>query len=442
MTATLPTDVLLGHVSAYAAAVREHLSDLPPDVVDDLTDGLEADLVDALEDPVGPVATGEVALVRPGAGATAAMIDLRARFGPAETYAAELRAAAGLPPRAARVRSATVRERLAARRGRLAERVGRLTEPVRSSRHWPAVEEVLVALTPVWWVLRGWVWFVVLTWVASGMYEASFVPHGLGSGVVLAGLVLLSVQLARGRLVPGRRWVARSVRLAHVGAVLLVVPLLLAFWNEVENPPAYGSDVVYVEGPGQLVEPDHGVWVDGVRVSNLFVYDAEGNPLEGVQVFDDRGREVRTVDGDEWAEWYLPGLAEPWSFTWVEDADGRPRWNVYPLRGAPWDEWAEDDLGERFLDDDARRVPPRPFAKAPAVPSLGDASARDARSAAPDVAEGDAVTGPDAGTDAVPDGVSEPDDAPAPADEGADGADGAGPAPADDADPAATSGGA
>ena len=98
--------VLLDHVSAYAAAVRSHLADLSPEQVDDLTDGLEADLAEALEDREGPVVTGEIPIGRaavdagipspPDGAAGSAVIDLTRRFGPAAAYAAELRAAAGL----------------------------------------------------------------------------------------------------------------------------------------------------------------------------------------------------------------------------------------------------------------------------------------------------------------------------------------------------------
>lgn len=59
------------------AAIRATMVDLQPEVVDDLTGGLEADLNDWVADS----ATGMAALP------------------PAEVYATELRAAAGLPER-------------------------------------------------------------------------------------------------------------------------------------------------------------------------------------------------------------------------------------------------------------------------------------------------------------------------------------------------------
>ncbi len=75
------TSVTHPEVAAFVAAVRRALDDLTPDEIDDLTGGLEADLDDALTD----------------GGATSGI----ERFGSPADYAAELRSAAGLPPRAA-----------------------------------------------------------------------------------------------------------------------------------------------------------------------------------------------------------------------------------------------------------------------------------------------------------------------------------------------------
>ena len=74
--------VELVDVAGYAAAVRRALAGLGPEQVEDLTDGLEADLAEALADEA-------VA----GRGA-----DPVTRFGTPEEYAAELGAAAGLVP--------------------------------------------------------------------------------------------------------------------------------------------------------------------------------------------------------------------------------------------------------------------------------------------------------------------------------------------------------
>ena len=69
MITTTPTD-------EFAAKVREALSDLPPDELDELTDGLEADLAERAEES-------------------------GLELGDPSAYAEELRAAAGYPPRSA-----------------------------------------------------------------------------------------------------------------------------------------------------------------------------------------------------------------------------------------------------------------------------------------------------------------------------------------------------
>ena len=105
-----------------------------------------------------------------------------------------------------------------------------------------------------------------------------------------------------------------------------------------------------------------------MQVSNLFVYDAEGNPLTDVQVYDDRGRPVRTTFDDGYGQYWFPEATEPWSFVSRVDSDGRARWNVYPLQGAPTSEFTYDDGGLQVLPAGASAMtPPWPFAKAPAL---------------------------------------------------------------------------
>ncbi|MBO1751961.1 hypothetical protein J4G33_09115 [Actinotalea sp. BY-33] len=372
----MTTAVLLDHVAAYASAVRSHLRDLSPEQVEDLTDGLEADLAEALEDPAGAVTTGELALGAVGAGMRlggpddpAAMIDLTRRFGPAGEYAAELRAAAGLgPARAAATEPGLMR--------RLARRITaeRLTweAALQSSAAWRTAGPFVVSLRPLWWVLRGWVWFVVTVGafhVVVGFHSAqAFVPANPGAWLLLATSVVLSVQWGRG-LLRGRAPVRALGRAGNALAVIVVLPLLLGFMSFVDARGVNAEAVSYVEVP-VYEEPDRqdGVWVDGMQVSNLFAYDAQGNPLDGVQLYDDRGRQVQTTSDGSWSDWSLPGIEEPWTFAAAQDVDGRTRWNVFPLSGAPSSEWDYDDEGERVLSSVASpRTPPRPFAKAPAV---------------------------------------------------------------------------
>lgn len=346
-------------VGRYAAEVRRELGDLPPDQVDDLTDGLEADLADALADGPQPVADD------------AATVDLAVRFGTPGAYAEELRAAAGLP-----VGSPHPAKPWPERVQRMRAAAGRATAVVRRQ---PWVEPVVRAaseLRPLWWLARAWIGYQALMWLVIQWDallwqirpERDGVPGNLVQWAILLGLVVVSVQWGRGRWGAGQ--LTRLSRGVTVVALVLLVPVV---WFTYESR-FYGpevSDVRYVEVPVGPAQPEAGVWVDGMQVSNLFVYDAAGKPLAGVQVFDDRGRPVRTTTDDGWSSWSLPGVEEPWAFVAATDEDGRRRWNVYPLQGAPYEDfdWSNPtgtrDTSE--LLEGEPRTPPLPFAQAPAV---------------------------------------------------------------------------
>ncbi|NCT91193.1 hypothetical protein GXB85_09550 [Cellulomonas sp. APG4] len=365
----MTTAVLLDHVSAYAAAVRSHLADLSPEQVDDLTDGLEADLAEALEDPTGAVATGEIPIGRVGAvQGSGALIDLTRRFGPAADYAAELRAAAALVPAPT---AASGARQLGRSLVGLGERTAARARAVASRPGVAALAGFTLALRPVWWLVRGWVWFVFVIWLLRGFLgftmSQGLLPTTAGAWLLLALTTTVSVQWGRGRLVRPTvlHWAATG---GNVLAVVLALPLAVAAWGLVSDRIDVSPRVSYVEVPVyEQAPPQDGVWVDGMQVSNLFVYDADGGPLTGVQVFDDRGREVRTIGDDPWATWALPGVAEPWRFLPAQDDAGRDRWNVHPLLGAPAGEWEEGGSEPTLLTGATASTPPVPFAKAPSV---------------------------------------------------------------------------
>jgi hypothetical protein len=378
--------ILLDHVSAYASAVRAHLADLSPEQVEDLTDGLEADLAEALEDREGPVVTGEIPIGRaaaaagipapPGAAPGASMIDLTRRFGPADAYAAELRAAAGLAPGAAAPRGP--RQVLGARLAGVTEvatRLRRIAVPAikraAGSRLWSWV----LALRPLWWLVRGWLWFVIVLGIRGTVFGSAldfglfrFIPRSPITWATLIGLLLLSVAVGRG-LGSGHRWARIAVATTSAVAILTLPWSATELKLRIDERLAFAPVIQYVEvpaaGQGDVPAIEDGVYVDGMMVSNLFVYDAAGNPLEGVQIYDDRGRQVRTMQTG-WADWELPGVAETWRFIAAQDGDGRNRWNVYPLMGAPSSSW-DTEAGSTLLEGEDLRLPPLPFAKAPAV---------------------------------------------------------------------------
>lgn len=387
MTAAL----VLDQVSTYAAAVRAHLADLTVEQVEDLTDGLEADLAEALEDAATPA--GGPAAPSPD---DATVLDLARRFGPAAEYAAELRAAAGLPaagdgPGAARRRLPSwgrLREVVQGAAGALRAGAAAAVAPVIATPAGAWLVGLGGALRPVWWLVRAWMWWVMAVniggWHAVTEYRelGGFVPLNALAWLTLAGAALLSIGVGRG-WGSGRRTTRAVTWLASAAAVVLLVPFAGNAEGALRSAMAAPrTQVVYVETPvGQQVEPSDGVVVDGQYVSNLFVYDAQGNPLHDVQVVDDRGRPVRTTTDRGQGDWALPGVDGTWAFAPATDVDGRERWNVYPLSGAPSQSWTWADDGSRELADDAElRTPPPPFAKAPALveappaPGSSDAS--------------------------------------------------------------------
>lgn len=224
----------------YVGAVRAWLGDLPPEEVDDLTAGMEADLAER------------------AAESGARLGDL---LGEPEAYASELRAAAGLPPREERSRYGVGARRGVAAEVGVALRAAGARTLVRSP--W------LRDLRPVWWVARG---------AALGGIVAAM----LGGGRFLLMVLGAALSFWGGRVIA-----AREVRtgpgtfLALVNVVAALALLPVAVW-------VLDSRTEVVDG-GVF---DSGVVVNGGSVSNLYIYDAAGQRVEGARVFDQSGQPV------------------------------------------------------------------------------------------------------------------------------------------------------
>ncbi|MGD8194146.1 hypothetical protein ACEXQB_006575 [Herbiconiux sp. P18] len=309
-------------IAEFAAAVRRHLDDLPLEDVDDLTGGLEADLSEQASDEQGDLQLDDPA-----------------------SYAAELRASAGLPPRTNS--TLPLRRRVRQRLDSLEAATRRITH---STRLGSWLVDFALAVRPVWWVLRGWVVYQLFTVLLLG--QSALVPSGLIQwGMLLAALVL-SVQWGRGRWAPGS--FVRVLRVA-VSVIAIVATPFVAVWalNEARANEGYSSAVSYTD--------PNGLWLDGERVTNIFGYDAEGNPITDLQLFDQNGDPLVTVGS---------GLvSEDFSFsndgsTAVLPSASSPlgnAWNVYPLREAPIDDRGAVDTR------DAQPATP-PFRTTNAVP--------------------------------------------------------------------------
>ena len=279
-------------VAAFVARVRELLADLSEEDRLELTEGLEADLTDQVaEDGGGTLADPEA-------------------------YARELRSAAGFEPAA---------------RGRLRMR-GDLTLAQRVEelqRRWDALLlrprvapawAVLVALRPAWWAVRAWVAAVIIARLVPGWkdYGFTWLP-GVDAGlalVILAVCVVGSTLVGLGKVWPGDRpgTVARTVLLLLNLTAVVALPVINGQLDQ-QSWNRYSQGYSEAQWGGG----DLGVVNRGEQVCNIAAYDASGQPLVGVQLFDQSGRPLDVRCWDQQAR------TVPWMLGDVT------RWNVFPL---------------------------------------------------------------------------------------------------------------
>jgi hypothetical protein len=378
---TVIDDAVAHDVRTYAAQVRAALAGLGAEQVDDLTDGLEANLADALADDRR----------RHGGGS------LTDEFGSPAAYAEELRTAAGLAPTEA-VGPGGFRSALGAPWRATVERARQVLTRLRATRWWPPVEDLLVALRPAWWVLRGWALAHVLLQMSGADGGVAFwLPSSMAGWVLLGLAVVASAQWGRGRWRTGPRWRRALLLLSAVLAVVTVV-LLVGLPDQQGKERAMLESEVAVAG-----RPSDGVVVDGERAFNLFVYDADGQPVDGAQVVDQRGRPVLTDPGgnDRWhrQKYWPDGASEPTYHVGVPGPGGQLRWNVYPLHSLTEGGWSYDGTGQEVVaDPDLVRAPAWPFADAGAVRAWGgDAVTSTKPRPVPSPTPGSAVEGTDPG---------------------------------------------
>ena len=288
----------------FLTRVREHLADLTADERDELLDGLDADLSEQLAEG------GATALPDPAA------------------YAVELRAAAGLPAvRTARSRGArrSLGARLVAAPDDLRARWLRLTQRNDVTRSaWSLLE----AVRPAWWVLRAWVAVTFLDVMAGDSEYVTLVPS-LGVNVlgpaVLGAAIVLSVLIGQGKLWPGsgpdRPLVAR---LALAGLNVFAFLLPLSFTLPVAQPFVYAGGGGYGAG---YFDASHrpGLRSGADVIRNIYAYDAEGEPLQGVQLFDQVGRPVAVSPASSMGRGRERQVTCPW-FNGTT-----PLFNVFPL---------------------------------------------------------------------------------------------------------------
>lgn len=265
-------------VTAYVGLVRMALRDLAPEDLEDLTGGLEADLAELAAESEEP---------------------LIARLGEPSAYAAELRSAAGFPPAvpAAATEEPWLRRTLRDMRDRWGQ--------VRRDHPW------LEQLRPMWWLLRG----AVLTW-------GTLLVLGVGAGIPVI-LIGAAVSFWAGlRQDRWTGWRERLVLMANIAAVVMTLPFLATL-------TAQGGATTYVE-----TLPEDGIWVNGQTPSNFYVFDGQGQRVDGARIFTDQG---------------VPLTVNPWHFWSGDGVEPQGRMDAFPVDFglmAGWDGWTDPDQGQ------------------------------------------------------------------------------------------------
>jgi hypothetical protein len=181
---TLPAEIV-----AFAAAVRASLGDLPADEVEELTDGLEADLAEAYAE------------------------DLARELPDPAAYAAELRGAAGLPMHEPVAKPGRLRPIIDG----FAEAARDIDSSLRKSPIMAWVLDFLATLQPAWWIVRGWAAYQVVGAVFG--FEGDLLPSGWYWPVLLV-LVAGSVFVGLWRW---RAWVKILIVMGNVIAVIATI---------------------------------------------------------------------------------------------------------------------------------------------------------------------------------------------------------------------------
>ncbi|MFD2092951.1 HAAS signaling domain-containing protein [Blastococcus deserti] len=281
----------------YLAAVEHELADLPVDdrsaLLEDLS--LHLDALAAEEDD------------RP----------ITVRLGSPAAYAADLRAAAGLPARPASAPAAGVLDRV-----RTGAAFRRALAVLRGTGH------LVRDLRPAWWVVRGYLVVLVPCLVEGDGVRDFPVPAPLGNPVLGALLVVAAVA---GSVALGRRAFPRpvGVLVAALGAVLVVAAAAAAdrAWDRVAVTSAYAALPV----PDVPTE-SYPLYSRYGPVTDVFPYAPDGTPLEGVLLYDQDGRPLKVGFQEWWPDGCLRTLDQPLA------ADGVPVPNSYPQSyevGAP-----------------------------------------------------------------------------------------------------------
>lgn len=302
-------------IAAYLVAVERHLADLPEAIREDLLSDLDTHLAEVAAD------------LAPGT-------TLRDLLGSPEAYARELRETAEVPKEGAGVR---LRRSLREAAAPATRRLRAWSDRYAASAGLADAAELVERLRPGWWVLRGVLAALLIAYLlaasqynATGYHLFGSLPWALFS--IAAAVFGAWVSLRVGAR--SRDWGRRRRMLTGAFGVGLVLYSFYAFSAIVV--PLYWYDDYGMTESSYFVE-------DGV--TDVQVYDEDGNPLTGVYLFDQNGNPLWLGDPYSCA----PPPSDPFERE-TAPADGS-EYESAPAGGfatVPPDYEAEVDFDERF----------------------------------------------------------------------------------------------
>lgn len=324
----MTTSIVPAEIADFAARVREQLRDLPAEEVDDLTEGLEADLAEAYSE------------------------DLQRELPDPVAYATELRNAAGLPAPAKGAKAGMLSGLAKGWRDTRAD----IGMAIRRNPALVGMLDFFNVLRPLWWIVRAW----LATWLVAAFF-GSEQGYGVQGGwwLVMGAFVVISVQWGRGQW--HGRGVPAAIVIGNIVAVVAFIPIMAAAgsWDGAEYDTGYNDGLMADDGEADD-GPSDGLAFNGAPLENIYAYDAAGKPVHGVQLFDVDGKPLVTMRNTE--EQRLN--PQP---TTLET--GAQAYNVFPLN-LVWMTYNEDD--ELVVDpspdpDKARAFRDGPFLKVPGL---------------------------------------------------------------------------
>lgn len=291
--------VLVNYVSYYATQVRGFLKGLSQDTVEELTGGLEADLIEAMNESDAQKKTEDYTLD-----------DLIARFGSPKAYAHELCESAGVvlvelddQPMEESSGKPKRRSLFGKAKNAIGGPLGSVSRAITSTVSKPNVREILSDLKPVWWFLRAWLVYGAVVAVGSGSSQVP-IPREFAYVLLLVVVFVISVWLGkradRSHYTPkAQKWI--------VGlnvALLLLLPTVLVgdhrddyFNSGYQRGWAEGRDQAeqvssnFAQYQAGSPQPNlNAISLSGA--SNLFAYDSNGEFIPDVRIVDQSGNAI------------------------------------------------------------------------------------------------------------------------------------------------------